>query len=352
MSRHPLTLASLLIVVAGGAASVAAPPRIGRPRPAPPATSSLPPLPPAQIDDTLAVEGDEIKARKVETRLTVEVRVNGHGPYQFVVDSGADTSVVGLRIARDLELPLGSPVILNSMTDRAIVDRVRVAELTLGPSTIRDLHLPALRETDVGGAGMIGIDALVRQRLMMDFEKRVIKVEDASRPWKPRPGEIVVTARLRRGQLILTHVKAAGLPLDAVIDTGSEFTIGNLALRDKLVRRGRKIQKVTGIGVTGASVEFDVAVISELQLGPVTLRNVPMAFAEVPPFKMFALSDRPALLLGTDLLEKFRRVSLDFKARKARFQLRRCAPQTVAVTTVRLGGTRLSSTGTPAVCGR
>jgi hypothetical protein len=77
-----------------------------------------------------------------------------------------------------------------------------------------------------------------------------------------------------------------------------------------------------------------------------------MAFAEVPPFKMFALSDRPALLLGTDLLEKFRRVSLDFKARKARFQLRRCAPQTVAVTTVRLGGTRLSSTGTPAVCGR
>ena len=27
---------------------------------------------------------------------------------------------------------------------------------------------------------MIGIDALVQQRLMMDFEKRLIKVEDAS----------------------------------------------------------------------------------------------------------------------------------------------------------------------------
>ena len=65
--------------------------------------------------------------------MTVEVRVNGRGPYHFLVDSGADTSVVGLRIARDLQLPLGTPVILNSMTDRNIVDRVRVDELTLGP---------------------------------------------------------------------------------------------------------------------------------------------------------------------------------------------------------------------------
>ncbi|TFI56700.1 hypothetical protein E2493_18960, partial [Sphingomonas parva] len=168
MVRTRFVLACLLAVLAGSVNG--APPRIGRPRPAPPTGSTLPPLPPAEIDDSLSVEGDEIEARKVETRLTVEVRVNGRGPYQFVVDSGADTSVIGVRIARELELPLGTPVILNSMTDRAIVDRVRVAELTLGPSTIRDLHLPALRENDVGGAGMIGIDALVRQRLMMDFE--------------------------------------------------------------------------------------------------------------------------------------------------------------------------------------
>ncbi len=121
----------------------------------------MPPLPPAYFDQTLAVGGDDVNARKVETRLSVEVRVNGRGPYHFVVDSGADTSVVGLRIARDLQLPLGTPVILNNMTDRNIVDRVKVAELTLGPSTVRNLQLPALREADLGGDGMIGIDALV-----------------------------------------------------------------------------------------------------------------------------------------------------------------------------------------------
>ena len=144
----------------------------------------MPALPPAVIDNHSPIGGEDINASKVETRLTVEVLVNGSGPYRFLVDSGADTSVVGLRIARDLQLPLGTPAILNGMTASAIVDRVMVDELTLGPSTIRDLQLPALRERDLGGDGMIGIDALVQQRLMMDFEKRLIKVEDARMPAK------------------------------------------------------------------------------------------------------------------------------------------------------------------------
>lgn len=339
--------------IAVGVAAGAQAPRISKPRPAPPSTLPMPPLPPAAIDNSLAIEGEDIEARKVETRLSVEVRVNGRGPYQFVVDSGADTSVVGLRIARDLQLPLGTPVVMNNMTDRNVVDRVKVDELTLGPSTIRDLELPALREQDLGGAGLIGIDALARQRLMMDFEKRLIKVEDAAKPAKAFPGEIVVVARLRRGQLILTQVRAAGLSLDAVIDTGSQITIGNLALRDKLVRRNRgKLQTVTATGVTGKSMELQFAQIAELRLGPVVLRNVPMAFADVPPFEVFGLSDKPALLLGTDLLEAFRRISLDFRARKVRFQLRRCK-QAVAISTARDSFlTRMSSTGGAEVCGR
>ena len=73
------------------------------------------------------------------------------------------------------------------MTARNIVDRVKVQELTVGSNTFRNLQLPALRESDLGGDGMIGIDALVQQRLMMDFEKRLIKVEDARIPVKTRP---------------------------------------------------------------------------------------------------------------------------------------------------------------------
>ena len=87
---------------------------------------------------------------------------------------------------------------------------------------------------------MVGIDALVEQRLMMDFEKRVIKVEDARQPAMMLDGEIVVTARRRRGQLILTQVKAAGLPVEAVIDTGTEISISvTTALVFSLAARAR-----------------------------------------------------------------------------------------------------------------
>jgi hypothetical protein len=331
-----------------GDSGAAQAPVIGKPKPAPPGPSTMPPLPPAQIDNKLAIGGDDISARQVETRMTVAVQVNGRGPYRFVVDSGADTSAVGLRVARDLQLPLGQPVILNAITDRNVVDRVKVASLAFGPSTISNLEVPALRESDLGGDGMIGIDALVRQRLMMDFENRIIKVEDARLPEEHFTDEIVITARLRHGQLILTQVRASRFPLQAVIDTGSEITIGNIALRDKLLRSNRnaKVWTVAATGVTGKTIDLQIGVINDLQVGSITLHDVPIAFADVPPFRVFGLADQPSLLLGTDILETFRRVSLDFAARKVRFQLRRCGSVAVSISTSPTSAlTRLSSTG-------
>lgn len=343
-----LTLSALAL----GAAGATQAPKIQKPRPVPP--SEMLPLPPAVIDNALAIGGEDINARVVSTRMTVEVLVNGRGPYRFLVDSGADTSVVGLRIARELQLPVGTPVTLHGMTGSAVVGTVQVRELSLGQGTVRDLELPALRDQDVGGEGMIGIDALVHQRLMMDFEKRVIKAEDARQPAKLIDGEIIVTARRQRGQLILTQVTAAGLPVEAVIDTGSEITIGNFALRDVLLRGNRrKFVTVPIIGVTGAQIELQLARIGELQLGSVTLRDVPIAFADAPPFTVFGLSKEPALLLGTDLLETFRRVSLDFKARKVRFQLRKCGSTSVIVSTSpSYWSTKLSSGENLEVCRR
>jgi hypothetical protein len=308
------------------AGATAEPPRIGKPKPAPStAAPNVLPLPPAQFDNSLAIGGKDVKAREIDTRLSVDVQVNGRGPYHFVVDSGADTSAVGLRIAHDLELPLGTPAVVDGMTSRDVVDRVKVAALTLGPTTVTNLELPALRETDLGGDGLVGIDALVEQRLLMDFEKHLIKVEDARIPEVAiEPGDIVITAKRKRGQLILTEVRAARFRLDAVIDTGSEITIGNTALREKLLAKGAKFWEVEAIGVTGVKTKLQLARIDQLQLGPVTLLDVPIAFADVPPFKVFGISAGPALLLGTDILQTFRRVSLDFRARRVRFQLRRC----------------------------
>lgn len=353
MTRRHLFLAWALTVtaVAGDAASAAPMPRLGKPIAVP--ALPMPPLPPAVIDNQLNIGGEDINARKVRTRMTVEVHVNGRGPYRFLVDSGADSSAVGLRIARDLQLPLGTPATLHGTTATVSVDRVLVDQLSFGATTIRNLEVPALLERDLDGEGLIGIDVLVEQRLMMDFEKRVIKVEDARQPAAWLDGEIVVTARRRRGQLILTQVTANRLPVEAVIDTGSEITIGNLALRDRLIRGNQgKFVTIPVIGVTGVMVNLQLAKVGELKLGSVTLHDVPMAFADVPPFALFGLTKQPALLLGTDLLETFRRVSLDFRARKVRFQLKRCGSSELVISTDPSLLSRLTSGDNGDVCRR
>ncbi|MFZ4747072.1 MAG: hypothetical protein ACOYLK_09300 [Sphingomonas sp.] len=82
-------------------------------------------------------------------------------------------------------------------------------------------------------------------------------------------------------------------------------------------------------------MKLKIARVRELKLGPVVLSDVPLAFADVPPFAVFGLADQPALLLGTDMMDAFRRVSLDFRARKVRFQLRRCQSSGITVSTQR-----------------
>ena len=64
---------------------------------------------------------------------------------------------------------------------------------------------------------------------------------------------------------------------------------------------------------------------------------------------MFGIHNEPALLLGTDLLESFRKVSLDFRARKVRFQLKRCRSQGVVIRTSPSTFTRISATA-PDAC--
>lgn len=305
--------------------------------------TKMPPLPPATFDESLAIGGEDIDARKLRSRMTVEVRVNKSGPYRFVVDSGADSSVVGERIAAALNLRPGQPTVLNGVTDSQLVDRVFIDELELGRTLLYDLEVPVLKERDIGAAGMLGLDALVEQRLMLDFEKRQVSVDDALTQETRMDGEIVVRARLQRGQLILTRVRANKVPVDAIVDTGSEISIGNTLLRDQLFAKGlRDLTVVKVTGVTGTTIGLDVVLVPILKLGPLTLRDVPMAFADIPPFEAFGINDRPSLLLGTDVMEVFRRVQLDFKERRVRFQLRKC-DQVVRLRTASRYASRIQS---------
>ncbi len=293
---------------------------------APVVGQGVPKIAPAVIDNSLEVVGDPLAADQVKTRMFIAVDVNGHGPYRFLVDSGADRSVVGLGLAEQLALPEGRVVKLQGMAGSARVATVRIDALRLGSSTIANIAAPALPERYLGAQGIVGIDALVDQRLLLDFDKKTIIVQDARRPEPVSGGdEIVVVAHRRNGQLILTAASVAGFPIYAVIDTGSEVTMGNLALQARVfgTRRPPPSRPVVLTSVTGQTLTANLATLPSIKIGGLDLAGVNVAFADAPPFRLFGLEKSPALLIGTDVLEVFRRVALDFRGRRVRFTLRR-----------------------------
>lgn len=75
--------------------------------------------------------------------------------------------------------------------------------------------------------------------------------------------------------------------------------------------------------VTGEKLTVNYHIADRVQLGGATIRGLPVAFADIPPFAYFGLENRPALMLGMDALRAFRRVEIDFPDRKVRLLLPR-----------------------------
>ena len=291
----------------------------------PPAVASTAPVVRAAvIDDCLTVHGEEMAARALDTRLSIEVEVNGSGPYRFLLDSGADRSVIGAALARRLNLPASDIVHLNDVAGVLDVPTFLVDTLRIGDASTFAVSAPALPEQYLGAQGIVGVDALADRRIMMDFQTNTIALEDARTPETIEPGEIVVVGHRRHGQLILTEVRVGKLNVYAVIDTGSDTTIGNLALLQKVAGSRFPPTRVAMIlnSVTGRTATATGMILPHIRIGQLQINDLPVAFADVAPFAIFGLADRPAMLLGTDALKGLKRMSLDFHQYRVRFQLR------------------------------
>ena len=58
-----------------------------------------------------------------------------------------------------------------------------------------------------------------------------------------------------------------------------------------------------------------------MRLGELSIAGLPVAIADVAPFRSFGLGNKPAILLGMDALRMFRRVYIDFPNRQVRLLL-------------------------------
>ncbi len=258
-----------------------------------------------------------------QMRMTVPVIVDGKGPYNFVVDTGADRTVVSRELANDLKLTASGTATMHAMAGVSSVDMVDVPTIEVGGRTNEGLRAPALAALHLGASGLVGVDSLKGRRVVMDFKKGTMSVTSSKYREIVDPDTIVVTAQSRYGQLILVDCDIGGIPITVIIDSGAQSSVGNLALRQMLEKRKKVRDFIPTImtDVTGKTIAADVARVESIRLAGFTLTGVGVVFADVHPFKRFGLLKRPAMLLGMDTLRVFERVSVDFAAKKVRFLL-------------------------------
>ena len=271
--------------------------------------------------ETLGFEADDTQ------RMTVPVTIDGQGPYGFIVDTGAERTAISRELADRLALDPGREAVVHSMTEVSRIGTFVIPELEVGRRTVNGIHAPALSRRHLGAEGLLGIDSLQSQRVELDFANQVMTVTPSRRRETRWPSDtIVISARNRYGHLLLVDAELDGQRIYVIVDTGSQVTVANSALRRRLEARRRlgPLNPIRMMSVTGGILEAQYGTARQIRLGGATIRNLPVAFADVQPFRKLGLTEHPAILLGMDALQLFDRVSFDFANRRVRL----LAPET------------------------
>lgn len=259
--------------------------------------------------------------KDIDGRMTVPVRVHEKGPFEFLVDTGSQNTVLSHDLAAKLGIEGKRRATLVGIAGKEEVDAVSVDQLDIGRRSYFGLFAPLLADDHIGADGILGVDSLQGQRVLIDFDKKLMAIGDAKALGGNRGYEIVVTARRRSGQLIVTNAKINGILTDVVIDTGAQGTIGNRALQSAMIKRKKRLEQTVLRSVTGQEIVADIGVGRTLNIGRININNVQIAFADTPAFAALGLGDKPAVLLGMRELKVFKRIAIDFETRKILFDL-------------------------------
>lgn len=257
-------------------------------------------------------------------RLTVPVLIDGKGPFPFVVDTGADRTAISKELAASLRLTPGAVTLLHATSGDDLAQTAVLDTLKVGPRVLTRIQAPLLTRDALGAEGMLGIDSLADQTMVLDFEHGCVRVR-ASRHEAYDPDVIVVHGKNRYGQLILVDARVGRIPIYVILDTGAQNTVANVRLGDMLAihdPRSAVRQPIGVISVLGAETPGEFRMLPEVTLGGATLHNVPVGVADLHTFARFGLQDQPAMLLGMDVLRLFNRVSVDFANRLVSLDMR------------------------------
>lgn len=256
-----------------------------------------------------------------ETRLTVPVTIEGQGPFRFVIDTGSQTTILADTLATRLGLRSGPIVTVVGVAGTQEVATAEIDSLGIGNLSVGTIRAPLFESHNIGADGIVGTDSLQDQLVLLDFKDNAIAIGSSGIMGSDRGYEIVVRARRRSGQLIMTGAVIDGVRTAVIVDTGSGTSVGNRALQNALERRGGITGQITLTSVTGQKVTADLGVARKLEVGDLFITSLIIAFTNTPAFSELDFDTRPALFLGMRELRLFRRVAIDFRKSRILFDL-------------------------------
>ena len=298
------------------------------PEPPPALGSNAPNAQDGSLPPEVLVEANEPKyvaptLRDRIGRIWAPVLINGKGPFRMVLDTGASHSAVISKVADSLGISAqNDPILVRGVTGAAVVPAIHVERMEVGDLLIEPSTLPIVADVFGGAEGVLGREGLPDKRIFADFRADRLVISRSHRE-HAGVGFSTVPLRIQHGGLLTTQVYVGSIRAEAIIDTGGQQTVGNLALREALMRRPPSdVISEDIIGVTLDQQKSDSIATPPIELGTLKLHNVRVAFADMYLFDHLKLTHQPTLMIGMDVLGSFDVLVIDYKLHEMQIRTR------------------------------
>jgi len=259
-------------------------------------------------------------------RVVAPMMVNGQGPYRFIVDTGANRSVVSQALAERLGLPAVGEGTVHSVHGATPAPLVAVESLRYSNLEVPGNQMPMLQGAMLAGEqGLLGVDGMVGRRLMLNFDDQCIEIIPANRAPPLGRGWTRLRGELRFGNLVVVEGRINGMRVNVLIDTGSNVSLANNALHQMLASRVRFSRDSEGYGrayTAGDPVVLDTAIIvPDLTIGELNMTDMLLFVGDFHVFSLWGLDTEPTVLVGMDVLSKARALAIDYQRATVYFRL-------------------------------
>lgn len=251
-------------------------------------------------------------------RIIAAVTINGQGPFRFMLDTGASRTALAAStpVRLGLTAQLQAPILVVGISGTAVVASVHIDSLESGDMHFHDLDLPVLSGPVFDGIdGILGMDGFAGMKVSANFAKDRFAISQ-SRGRGAAYGYSVVPVKIISEHLLMAEGTVGGVRVKAIIDTGSSHTLGNPALLAALTHShygGPKQFETAVTDATQASQLGEVARVPKVHLGAATIDGLAVTFGDFNVFNAWGLEDRPALLVGMDVLGTLDDLAIDYR---------------------------------------